>query len=54
MAEQATIAVGWVAAAAKPDSAVRQEAIAVLRDVLRSGGRPAQQAAEWLKKVEGP
>jgi hypothetical protein len=49
---QATIAVGWVAAAAKPASAVRQEAIDVLRDVVRSGGRPAEQATYWLGKVE--
>jgi hypothetical protein len=49
---QATIAVGWVAAAAKPDSHVRKEAIDVLRDVMRSGGRPAEQATYWLQKVE--
>jgi hypothetical protein len=48
---QAAIAVGWVAAAAKPDSPVRKEAIDVLRDVQRSGGRPAEQATYWLEKV---
>jgi hypothetical protein len=52
VSEQATIAVGWVAAAAKADSAVRKEAIEVLRDVKRSGGRPAEQATYWLGKVE--
>jgi hypothetical protein len=52
VSEQATIAVGWVAAAAKPDSAVRKEAIEVLRDVVRSGGRPAEQSTYWLEKVE--
>jgi len=52
VSEQATIAVGWIAAAAKPDSAVRKEAIEVLRDVVRSGGRPAEQATYWLGKVE--
>jgi len=52
VSEQAAIAVGWVAAAAKPASAVRKEAIGVLRDVARSGGRPAEQATYWLGKVE--
>jgi HEAT repeat protein len=52
VSEQATIAVGWIAAAAKPDSAVRKEAIEVLRDVARSGGRQAEQATYWLGKVE--
>jgi hypothetical protein len=52
VSEQATIAVGWVAAAAKPNSAVRKEAIEVLRDVVRSGGRPAEQSTYWLGKVE--
>jgi HEAT repeat protein len=49
---QATSAVGWVAAAAKLDSPVRKEAIDVLRDVLRSGGRSAERATYWLEKVE--
>lgn len=49
---QATIAVGWVAAAAQPESAVRKEAIDVLREVARSGGRPAEEAKYWLVKVE--
>jgi hypothetical protein len=53
VAEQAAIAVGWVAQAAKPDSATRREALAVLHEVQKQGGRAAQQAAEWLKKVEG-
>ncbi|MBI3411601.1 MAG: HEAT repeat domain-containing protein [Planctomycetes bacterium] len=52
VSSQATTAVGWVAAAAKPDSAVRKEAIEVLRDVARSGGRPAEQATYWLGKIE--
>lgn len=52
VSEQATIAVGWVAAAAKPASAVRKAAIEVLRDVVQSGGRPAEQATYWLGKVE--
>lgn len=52
VSEQATIAVGWVAAAAKPASAVREEALEVLRDMVRSGGRPAEQATYWLGKVE--
>lgn len=53
VSEQATIAVGWVAMAAKPESAVRKDAIDVLRDVARAGGRSGKQAAYWLEKVEG-
>jgi hypothetical protein len=52
VSEQAVIAVGWIAAAAQPGSAVRKEAIAVLRDMARTGGRPAEQATSWLEKVE--
>jgi RNA polymerase sigma factor (sigma-70 family) len=52
VAEQAVIAVGWVAAAAKPDSAIRAEAIDLLRGLLMSEGAPAKQAAYWLGKLE--
>jgi HEAT repeat protein len=53
VSEQATIAVGWVAMAAKPESAVRKEAIDVLRAAARAGGRSGEQAVYWLEKVEG-
>jgi hypothetical protein len=53
VSEQAAIAVGWVAMGAKPESAVRKEAIAILRQVAKAGGRSGEQAAEWLGKVEG-
>ncbi len=53
VSEQATIAVGWVAMGAQPDGALRKEAIAVLREVARAGGRSGEQAAYWLAKVEG-
>jgi RNA polymerase sigma factor (sigma-70 family) len=53
VAEQAVIAVGWVAAAAKPGSATRAEAIDLLRSLLTSEGAPAKQAAYWLGKLDG-
>jgi RNA polymerase sigma factor (sigma-70 family) len=53
VSEQATIAVGWVATGAKPESALRKEAIDVLREVARTGGRAGEQATYWLGKVEG-
>ena len=52
VSEQATIAVGWVAKAAPADSALRKEAVAVLRDMSGSTGRPAEQAKYWLRQVE--
>jgi hypothetical protein len=53
VAEQAVIAVGWVAAAAKPQSALRTEAGALLHSLLTSEGASAKQAAYWLGKLEG-
>jgi HEAT repeat protein len=52
VAEQAVIAVGWIAAAAKPDSAIRTESIDLLRSLLTSEGAPAKQAAYWLGKLD--
>jgi hypothetical protein len=52
VAEQAAIAVGWVAQAAKPDSAARRDAITLLHEAQKLGGRVAEQATEWLRKVE--
>jgi RNA polymerase sigma factor (sigma-70 family) len=53
VAEQAVIAVGWIAAAAKPDSALRTEAADCLRSLLTSEGGRAKQAAYWLGKLGG-
>ena len=53
VSEQATIAVGWVAQAANPGSATRNDAIAVLRAVAISARSPASdQALTWLGKVD--
>jgi RNA polymerase sigma factor (sigma-70 family) len=52
VSEQATIAVGWVAKANSADSALRKEAVAVLREMSNSTGRPAEQAKYWLGQVE--
>ncbi len=53
VSEQATIAVGWVAQAANPGSATRNDAIAVLRAVAISARGPASdQALTWLGKVD--
>lgn len=53
VSEQATIAVGWVAQAANPGSATRNDAIAVLRGVAISArGRASDQALAWLGKVD--
>jgi HEAT repeat protein len=49
--EQVTIAVGWVAAAAQPESAVRKEAVGILRSIRLTGGTVANQAAYWLDKL---
>jgi RNA polymerase sigma factor (sigma-70 family) len=52
VSEQATIAVGWVAKAAPADSALRKDAVAMLREMSRTTGPPAQQAKYWLGQVE--
>jgi HEAT repeat protein len=53
VSEQATIAVGWVAQAANPGSATRNDAIAVLRGVAISArSRASDQAFTWLGKVD--
>ena len=52
VSSQATIAVGWVAKAAAADSVLRKDAVAVLREMAASTGRPAEQAKYWLRQVE--
>jgi RNA polymerase sigma factor (sigma-70 family) len=52
VSEQATIAIGWVAKAAPAESDLRQEAVALLREMSNTTGRPAEQAKYWLGQVE--
>jgi RNA polymerase sigma factor (sigma-70 family) len=51
VSEQATIAVGWVAKAATADSALRKEAVALLREMAATTGRAAEQAKYWLGQL---